>query len=264
MSGTTLKQLLPHLPWVNELLSCSGTKLCHFSHLKQTSCDGYKEYRQVSNISRTKSQILKDATVFAESLEARCQVENENVDGAAPTGDAPTTSEWSTNTLPTQVRYILEISRYLNSCKPYSRWSLGMGRLIHPTLYWAWDYLSLLGLKLIRVSKLGPMEKHLTFWILREYSDLNIYFIILFVFYWLSWWLPVILSQLGWVTHKCVSNLTIIGSDNGLSSGWCQAIIWTCAGILWIRPSGTSFSDILIEIHVFSFKKTHLKLSSGK
>ena len=35
--------------------------------------------------------------VFAESLEARCQVENEDVVGAAPTGDAPTTSEWSTN-----------------------------------------------------------------------------------------------------------------------------------------------------------------------
>ena len=31
--------------------------------------------------------------VFAESLEARCQVENEDVVGAAPTGDAPTTSE---------------------------------------------------------------------------------------------------------------------------------------------------------------------------
>ena len=31
---------------------------------------------------------------FAESLEARCQVENEDVVGAAPTGDAPTTSEW--------------------------------------------------------------------------------------------------------------------------------------------------------------------------
>ena len=45
--------------------------------------------------------------VFAESLEARCQVENEAVVGAAPTGDAPTTSEWSTILLPNQVRLIL-------------------------------------------------------------------------------------------------------------------------------------------------------------
>ena len=49
--------------------------------------------------------------VFAESLEARCQVENEDVVGAAPTGDAPTKSEWSTILLPTQVRLILETLR---------------------------------------------------------------------------------------------------------------------------------------------------------
>ena len=34
--------------------------------------------------------------VFAQSIEARCKVENEDVVGAAPPGDAPTTSEWST------------------------------------------------------------------------------------------------------------------------------------------------------------------------
>ena len=49
------------------------------------------------------------AAVFSESLEARCQVENEDVVGAAPTGDAPTTSEWSTILLPTKVRLILEV-----------------------------------------------------------------------------------------------------------------------------------------------------------
>ena len=48
------------------------------------------------------------AAFFAESLEAKCQVENEDVVGAAPTGDAPTTSEWSTILLPTKVRLILE------------------------------------------------------------------------------------------------------------------------------------------------------------
>ena len=40
------------------------------------------------------------------------------------------------------------------------------------------------------------------------------------------------LTHWGWVTHICVSKLTIIGSDNGLVPGWCQVIIWTNAGIL--------------------------------
>ena len=65
------------------------------------------------------------------------------------------------------------------------------------------------------------------------------------------------------VTHICVGKLTIIGSDNGLSPGRHQAIIWTNAEILLIRPLGTNFSEILIEIYAFSFKKIHLKMSSG-
>ena len=66
------------------------------------------------------------------------------------------------------------------------------------------------------------------------------------------------------MTHIWVSKLTSIGSDNGLSPGRRQAIIWTNAGILLIRPLGTNFSEILIEIHTFSFKKMHLKMSTGK
>ena len=46
------------------------------------------------------------------------------------------------------------------------------------------------------------------------------------------------------VTQICVDNITIIGSDNGLSPGRRQAIIWTNAGILLIRPLGTNFSEI--------------------
>ena len=53
--------------------------------------------RQVSNIRRTKSQHKRFshclAAVCAESLKAIYQVDNEDVVGAAPTGDAPTTSE---------------------------------------------------------------------------------------------------------------------------------------------------------------------------
>ena len=72
------------------------------------------------------------------------------------------------------------------------------------------------------------------------------------------------LTHWGRVTHICVGNLTIIGSDNGLSPGRRQAIIWTNAGILLIGHLRTNFSEILIEIQTFSYKKMHLKMSSGK
>ena len=73
-----------------------------------------------------------------------------------------------------------------------------------------------------------------------------------------------VLTHWGQVTHICVSKLTIIGSDNDLSPGRRQAIIWTNAGILLIRTLGTNFSEIPSEIHTYSFKKIHLKMSSGK
>ena len=66
------------------------------------------------------------------------------------------------------------------------------------------------------------------------------------------------------MTHICVSKLTIIGSDIGLSPDRRQAIIWTNAGLLLIGPLGTYFIEILIEILTFSFKKMHLKVSSAK
>ena len=64
-------------------------------------------------------------------------------------------------------------------------------------------------------------------------------------------------------TIGCISKLNSIGSDNGLSPGRSQTIIWIKAGILLIWPLGTSISEILIEIHTLSFKKMHLKISSG-
>ena len=68
----------------------------------------------------------------------------------------------------------------------------------------------------------------------------------------------------GRVTHICVSKLTSISSDNGLSPGRRQDTIWTNDGIFSIEPLGENFSEILIEIHTFSFKKMHLKMSSGE
>ena len=64
--------------------------------------------------------------------------------------------------------------------------------------------------------------------------------------------IPSRLTHWGRVTHICVSKLSSIGSDNGLSPERRQAIIWTNAGILLI---GTSVNFV---------KKMHLKMSSGK
>ena len=81
----------------------------------------------------------------------------------------------------------------------------------------------------------------------------------------MSWDVPCHICPLihqGRVTHICVSRLTIIGSNNGLSPSRRQAIIWTNAGILLIGPIGTSFNEIVIEFH--TFMKMQLKMSSGK
>ena len=54
------------------------------------------------------------------------------------------------------------------------------------------------------------------------------------------WFSYSLLIHWGRVTHICVSKLSSIGSDNGLSPGWRRAFIWTNAGILLIGPFGKS------------------------
>ena len=65
------------------------------------------------------------------------------------------------------------------------------------------------------------------------------------------------------VTQIYVGNLTIIGSNDGLCPGRHQAIIWTNAGMLFIGPLETNFSEILIKSPTSLFKKMHFKLSSA-
>ena len=72
------------------------------------------------------------------------------------------------------------------------------------------------------------------------------------------------LCIVGQVTHMWVSKLTIISSDNSLKPDQHQSIIWTNTGILLIGLLGTNFSGNSIEIHIFSFKKMHLKMLSVK
>ena len=51
------------------------------------------------------------------------------------------------------------------------------------------------------------------------------------------------LTHWGRVAHICVGNITIIGSENGLSP------IWTSARVLLVGPSGTNYIEIIMEIH---------------
>ena len=76
---------------------------------------------------------------------------------------------------------------------------------------------------------------------------------------------PIVASLINteWRIYAPV-NYTIICSANGLSPIRCQAIIWTNAGILLTGPLELNFSEMLIEIHTFSFKKMHFKMSSVK
>ena len=64
--------------------------------------------------------------------------------------------------------------------------------------------------------------------------------------------------------HICINKITLIGSDNGLFPCRCQAIIRTNTGILLIWPLETNFSEISIKIHISSFSKMYLKMSSAK
>ena len=83
------------------------------------------------------------------------------------------------------------------------------------------------------------------------YEDILNYFTLKYTRYGLTHW--------GWVTHICVDNLTIIGSDNGLSPGRRQAIIRTNAGILLIEPwnklqwNSNQNSNIFIQENAFEY-----------
>ena len=116
---------------------------------------------------------------------------------------------------------------------------------------------SMTHLPLLRVRSWNNGVCCMSFYILLAWiSNLNAVHGGVITYHWLTHW--------GRVTHICVSKLTISGSDNGLSPGQRQAIIWTNDGILLIGPLGTYFSEILSGIHTFSLKKMHLKVSSGK
>ena len=94
------------------------------------------------------------AGVSAKSIDA----ENEDVVRAAPTGNDPTTSEWSTILLITKVRLILEVWRYIlmSPWDPRAMTSvgpraLGMGPNIDVIIHW-------------KISRCVPKTQVVTCW----------------------------------------------------------------------------------------------------
>ena len=69
-----------------------------------------------------------------------------------------------------------------------------------------------------------------------------------------AYWDRVTRIYVSKVTHFCVSQLTLIRSDNGLAADRRQAIIWSNAGIVFTGPLRTSFSGILIESKFMHFR----------
>ena len=67
----------------------------------------------------------------------------------------------------------------------------------------------------------------------------------------------------GYVLVSTVAADALVLLPQAISIHQHQAIIWTNDGILLIQTWGTNFSEILSEIHTFSFKKMHLKMSCG-
>ena len=65
-----------------------------------------------------------------------------------------------------------------------------------------------------------------------------------------------------WCIYASINYANIV-SDNSLSPGRRQAIIWTNTGLLSFEPLWTKFSAILVKIQ-FSFDKMHAKISSAK
>ena len=72
------------------------------------------------------------------------------------------------------------------------------------------------------------------------------------------------LTHSGRVMHICVSKLTIIASENGVSPGRHQAIIWTNAEILLIGHLVKTIKwNLKHNLYIF-MQEMHFKMSSGK
>ena len=93
---------------VPRLKSIRWTACVEMCGNQRLTADTVKSSYKTHQIPKVKCFSSRLAVVFVQSIETRCWVENEGVVGAVPTGDAPTTGEWSTILSPVKVRLILE------------------------------------------------------------------------------------------------------------------------------------------------------------
>ena len=82
--------------------------------VKNISSNLYYKPHQIPKLKCCSSHL---SVLFVQSIEARCSVENKDVVGAAPTDDAPTTSDLSTILLTIKVQLILDVWEYTFSFK---------------------------------------------------------------------------------------------------------------------------------------------------
>ena len=120
------------------------------------------------------------------------------------------------------------IRKYSSGCNFLSMPFININILVHILAYWASNPL---------------FTKKMLFY---RWSDDHLRFIM---------GIPIPIRCLTHWDRVCVSELTIIVSDNGLSPGRRQAIIWTNAGIFLIGPYGINSSEILIAILTFHSRK---------
>ena len=115
---------------------------------------------------------------------------------------------------------------------------------------WYTDYPAILGHALWRVT-CSPKHKRITdiyIYVYKYWFSFKKMHLKMLAYKWWPFWSSFnVLTYWGRATHICANKLTTIGSVNGFSPGRRQAIIWSSAGILLIRP--------LEEISVKSLSK---------
>ena len=113
--------------------------------------------------------------------------------------------------------------------------------IVYSTVYWDADqrkYQSCASLAFTFPAQIASSAENVSIW-WRHHDTNGIY----------------LLTHWGRVTHICVCNLTIVGSDNGLSPDRRQAITRTSAGILLTGPLGTYVKVKFNQNAYISFNK---------
>ena len=110
----------------------------------------------------------------------------------------------------------------------------------------------------LHISLLPPLFHLSIRWVFKYIFDViytAVYFVVLNKLDCFLYWFNSLRPRDAYVRRKTNYN------DNGLLPVRRQAITLTNVGVLLIEHLGTNFSEVLIEINCFSFKKMYLKMS---